>query len=313
MILVPKYRDIIVPVRAQSELRGFYKIEAVKTDGRRRLLADWFPNIITNGGADQLGSNSPQGPLSTCAVGSGNLAPAVTQTSLQTLVASTTTLTGGATRSASGSSPYFGQTTTQYNFPQGTATGNLSEVGVGAGTTALFSRALILDGGGVPTTITVLSTEALYVTYQLRQYAPLADVVSSVTIAGVVYNYTLRAANAINSTWGYVNCDGGDFGPSGAFYAVSNGVLGAITAQPTGSLFAGDSFSMVAYSPGSFTRSGTVTWGITAGNAPGGVTAAFVGFGSRGQYQVGFATAIPKDSSKTLTLSFSHSWVINSP
>lgn len=313
---LPKHRDIIVPVHARAGVRGWYKIEAMKSDGRRRLLADWFPNLITTLGANLLGNNSP---LTLCCVGSGNTAPALGNTALQALVASTTTVNAGfPIFSAQAAPPYFGSTVTQYNFPAGTATGNLSEVGVGSAATSLFSRALILDGGGLPTTITVLASEALYVTYQLNQYVPTADVTGTVTIAGVVYNYTLRAAQStLAAGWAYQNGDAsGIANPVKAGSPVFNGAIGPVTGQPAGANSLPDSIANNAYSVGSFTLSGTATWGLTAGNVAGGVTAALVAFGtsaSRGRYQVGFATPIPKDASHVLTLSFSTSWVINSP
>lgn len=311
---LPKHRDIIVPLRASTGVSGFYKIEAVKPDGRRRLLADWFPNLITTLGANLLGNSTP---LGICCVGSGNTPPALGDTALQALVATDTNVIS-TTFSAQSAPPYFGSTVTQYNFAAGTATGNLSEVGVGFAATSLFSRALILDGGGNPTTITVLANEALFVTYQLNQFVPTADVTGTVTIAGVNYNYTLRAADATSAAWAYRNGEAGGIS-SVPSPAVSNGAIGAVTGNITGTLSAPSGVVNNAYSNGSFTLSGTATWGLSQGNLAGGVTAASVefgtnsNFGSRGHYQVGFSAPIPKDGSHVLTLSFSTSWVINSP
>lgn len=310
MILIPKYRDIIVPVQTRPGVRGWYKIEALQPDGRKRLLADWFPNLITTLGADLLGTDTP---LTFCAVGSGNRAPALTDTTLQTLVASTSTHgPAGVVQSAQSSAPFFGSTTTQYSFAAGTATGNLSEVGVGSAAGSLFSRALILDGTGTPTTLTVLANEALFVTYQLNQYVPTADVTGNVTIAGVVYAYTLRASLASSIQWAYTNGDRGGLLNAVVF----SGPIGAVTGQPSGTNATDDSINNNAYVAGSSTLSGTATWGINSGNV-GGVAAVTARFGSnvgsRGVYQVGFTPSIPKDSSHVLTLSFSTSWVINSP
>lgn len=315
MILIPKYRDLIIPVETKTRLQGRYKIEAVGQDGRRRMLADWFPNLITDLGADMLGAAFGN-PLTYCAVGSGNATPLPTDTALQAVVGSTTA-TISSSRTAQASPPYFGTLTKIYNFPAGTATGNLSEVGVGdtAGGISLFSRALILDGSLNPTTITVLSTEALYVTYQLNQYVPTADVTGTVNIGGIDYGYTFRASNATSAgNWAFFQ--GGD--PPGISAAgIYNGVIGAITAGgPSGTSAGADSNINDAYSTGSHTLTGTSTWNIATGNF-GGVTAAAVNFGtsaiSRGSYQVGFDATIPKDSSHVLTLSFRNSWVVNTP
>lgn len=312
MILIPKYREIIVPMRIPIGIRGFYKIEAVdKFSGKRRVLADWFPNLITTLGGNLLGNI--QAYLGTCAVGAGNTAPALGDTALQSLVASTVT-TNFNNRAAQSAPPYFGSTTIQYNFAAGVATGNLSEVGVGLNTTNLFSRALILDGGGSPTTITVLSSEALYVTYQLNQYVPTADVTGTVTIASVVYNYTLRGANATQAaSWALASTDAGGLQTATVF----DGAIGAVTSSPSGSQSNATSYSNNSYSSGSFTASGTATWGLSVGNFGGGISAALVYFGtnsfSRGNFQNSFSPSIPKDSSHVLTLSYSETWTINNP
>jgi hypothetical protein len=312
MILIPKYKDLIVDVSLKRPMfRGHFKLEAVGLDGRVRLLAE-FDNLITTNGANLLGNGNP---LSWCLVGSGNNPPTLADTALQTFVASTNT-TNFTTQTAQSSSPYFGTTTIQYAFPIGGATGNLAEVGVGQSNTngQLFSRALILDSGGSPTTITVLSSEALYVTYQLNQYVPLADVTGSVTVSGVSYAYTLRASRATGTQWCYSNGDAG--GVSSA--SLYNGTIGAITSSPSGTSAFQSSSSNNSYSTGSFTLSGNATWNLTVGNFGGsGVTAVEVIFGTarnqRGSYQIGLTPGIPKDASHVLTLNFSTSWAINTP
>jgi hypothetical protein len=309
MILLRK-RDLIVPVRSVQRVRGRFKLEAVNQgDGRRRVLADWFPNLITNGGLDDWASGNDNWLLY-CAVGSGNRAPADTDTALQTLVGSTSSTVSTSTGTQA-TAPYYGWTTYQYNFPAGTATGNLSEIGVGKATTALFSRALILDGTGAPTTITVLSNEALYATYQIQQYVPTADVVGNVTIAGVVYSYTVRAGNATEQYWEPQTSDA----PVPVAAVVSNGAIGPITGNISGTSTAGGAtYSSSAYTPGSYVQDSTITFGLTAGNVTGGITAMSVQFGSafgngnKGWFQYGFGTAIPKDGSHVLTLSVSNSW-----
>jgi hypothetical protein len=313
MILIPKYRDVIADAKApRVGLRGWYKLEAVGLDGRKRLLAE-FPNLITTNGANMLGTGA--GWDSYCSVGSGNNPPALTDTALQTLVATTSSTNFVNHTNTTSSPPYFGNYTVQYAFAIGAAAGNLSEVGIGSASngTSLFSRALILDGGGNPTTITVLSSEALYVTYSINQYVPLTDVTGSVVIAGVTYNYTIRAANATSSAWSIYGGDAGGI----ELYTSYNGSIGAITSSPSGTSGSYSSIANNSYSTGSFTLSGAVTIGLTQSNLSGGISACYVVFGTsrgcRGQYQIGLSPAIPKDSSHVLTLNFSTSWTINSP
>jgi hypothetical protein len=312
MIFLPK-RELIVPMHLKTGIRGMYKIEAVNvTDGRRRVLADWFPNLITTNGGNLLGSGG--NALTYCSVGTGNTPPALTDVQLVSLVATTSTL-NSFTRGNSGSSPYYGTTNVQFNFAAGTATGNLSEVGVGSASngTSLFSRALILDGGGNPTTITVLNTEALYVTYQLNQYVPLVDGSGSFVINGTTYNYTVRGANATSNAWAYQTGDSAGLSSVTAY----NGSIGTITGSPSGTSSGESSHVNNAYSTGSFQNTGVSTFGLTQGNLAGGISALLANFGasfsSRGQFQFGLTPAIAKDSSHNLTLNFTASWVINSP
>lgn len=292
-------------------LRGFYKIEAVRPDGSKRLLADWFPNLVTDNGLNLIGATA--GWLAWCSVGSGSTAPATTDTGLTTYVGSTSTKLV-TSRAAAASAPYYGTTTITYQFAAGVATGNLSEVGVGiaSGGLDLFSHALILDGSGNPTTITVLSTEALDVTYQLQLYASSADVIGSVTINGVAYAYTWRASNVTNSNEWAVYFQGDQGGL--ILQQSGTGTIGAVTTSPafTSQVGGATSVTYSTYGTGNFYIDTTFTFGLSQGNATGGLNAFFFNGGaayqSLGAFQCGLATAIPKDSSHTLTLTFRHSW-----
>lgn len=303
-------------VHIPTALRGRYKIEAVGLFGNRRLLADWFDNLITNTGLDSLAVTGDQ--FGTCCVGSGNTAPANTNTALASLVASTVTIQS-SNNSNSGSSPYFGTMTRVYRFAIGVATGNLSEVGVGNTSTTLFSRALILDGVGSPTTITVLSTEALDVTYQVQYYAPLADVTGTITINAVSYAYVMRAALASSGSWS--GRQASTFGPSydqvGLSQVVAyNGSIGTITGQPTGASASVDNstanMSYPAYVNGNLYQDTIVSWGLTDGNVAGGISAMRLNYGRQhgtmGVFQMSFTPVLPKDASHTMTLTFRQSW-----
>lgn len=316
MIIVPKVREIELPTR-RAALRGFYKIEAGDAHGPKRLLADWFPNLITTNGRDLWGSHKNgqgfgSGPAVYCSVGTGNNAPALTDTALQTLLATTGTNISRTNPGNSTTAPYYGASLVQYKFNQGAAAGNLSEVGVGSASngTSLFSRALILDGGGSPTTITVLSNEYLYVSYQLNSYNPTTDVTGNVTIGGVSYAYVLRAEKAGASDWNSdVTNDAGQLFSGLAF----NGSIGTILTSPSGTNSNADTITSNAYSAGSYQQTGSLQWGLSAGNLSGGISAVDMRWVGVANYQCSFSPAIPKDSSHILVLNFSHSWVNNSP
>lgn len=329
MILLPKYRDLIIPTRAPVvRMRGRYKLEIMKPDGRIRQTIE-FPNLITNNGLDILSGSVGSGNWSVaCAVGSGNTAPAVTDTALVSLVATTSTQ-ASQSNTIQSTSPYFSTAVTTWQFAQGAAAGNLSEVGVGPSSTSLFSRALILDSGGVPTTITVLSNEFLNVTYTLENIVPTADVTGTITLAGVNYSYTIRASRATNSSvnpgWGISQYQGGnitshDFHIGQGYAFLGTSTIGAVTGNPTGTQTGGGTRGTGTYSIGSYNLTDSWTWGINDGNLTGGIGAMEIQWGNRsivgtgnnaggrGIYQIGFSPAIPKDNTKQLTLNFNIAW-----
>ena len=144
----------------------FSKIVARKRDGSERVLSYGFDNLILDSGLDNAAVESV---LQGCAVGNGTSQPEESQSSLDSLVAFQTTTGIGDSSSIfdEENDVYGGVNTREYTFSEGDAEGNLSEIGVGWSSSALFSRELIRDENGDPTTITVLADEELVVTYQL--------------------------------------------------------------------------------------------------------------------------------------------------
>jgi len=154
---------------------------------------DWIENIITDLGLNTWGGGFS---LTYCHIGTGTSTPATTDTALQSFSASTSS-TGSSTGNL-GTPTYVGYRTWSYRFNVGVLNGNYSEVGVGSSNTTgnLFSRALIVDGGGSPTTITIISTEYLDVYYQLQVVPPLTDATSTITVTGLgSIDVTRRALN----------------------------------------------------------------------------------------------------------------------
>lgn len=89
--------------------------------------------------------------------------------------------------------------------------------------------------------------------------------------------------------------------------------LGALTAGPTGtpSGLNTNTGSAAGYISGSFYRDLTVTFSPTQGNATGGIGALNVNFDANSSAQTvqySFSTPIPKDNTKTLSLTFRISW-----
>lgn len=286
-----------------NKLAGFFKFQATNAEtGQSRVLADWFPNLITDQGLNQIGIGVQ---IDRCVVGSSSTPPSFTDSSLASFVAATTNNIGNSTIMAS-SPPYYGANRRTYRFAMGAAAGNLSEVGMGWANNQLFSRALILDSGGNPTTITVLENEFLDVTYELRLYAPDTDEVGQFTLDGNLYDYTLRAARVTDPQyWGMFNGS-----QAAIFYDYGatcySGDIGVVTSSPSGishSALPGH----FGYSNGSLTRSATASWGLTEANFGTGVRSLLLR-GYMGSYQIRFTPVIPKDATRTLRLDFATSW-----
>ena len=295
----------MITMQHETQCAGWFKIEAIRPDGTRRVLADWFPNLILDGGLDRMGANDDY--LSWCQVGSGSTAPIATQTALVNRIAGTNTIQANVA-GAQSSAPYYGWTRRTYRFAAGVAAGNLSEVGVGWATTgSLFSRALILDGGGSPTTITVLSDEVLDVTYELRRYPGTVDLTGTVVLDGVTHNWVSRAAGVTSSEmWGGLSAMALDW--ARAF----NGNIGAVTAGTPSGTSGALSVTPLAYSSGSYTRAVTVSAGLNDSNLSGGIRSILIYPSSSnagvGSYQIQFNPAIPKDNTKVLSLTIQHTW-----
>lgn len=279
-----------------------FKTTNIKT-GVEKVIAE-FPNLILNAGLERMGSGTY---LDFCRVGNGSSPPTVEQTLLDSIVASTNTEQAN-TIGAQTSAPYYGWRRKTFRFAAGTATGNLSEVGVGWGTTGqLFSRALILDNNGTPTTINVLAEEVLDVVYELRIYPPLEDVVIPVLDLGLsTHTVTIRAASVTEAnSWGFSL--GARVILTTAFQpSVFNGGIGAITGSPSGAAN-GVTVLTNTYSANSLVATGELSAGLNQGNLSGGITAARI-YTSLGSFQIGFSPAIPKDSTRVLRINISVSW-----
>lgn len=316
-ILVPRHKDLYsgVPL-GKVGLSGHFRLITHSKRYGSRVRAD-FDNLILDQGLDRCA----QGVwFNACQVGTGSTSPSVSQTGLATYLAGTTGKASADQNSYVAGSPPYTQLIQTYQFGTGVATGNISEVGVGWSSSGnnLFSRALILDGEGDPTTITVLSDEILDVEYTLRVYPPTGDVTGTIELGGDDYDYVLRSMGigqyiywSVGSL--IVNAIAGSTGTGAAVAYPSTSVIGDIYAVPSGSFSNATSQTPETYVPGTYTRGKAVQWG-TAANPSGGVGVAAFGMGSgagdgMGAWcKIGFTPAIAKNSSKILTLEPRITW-----
>lgn len=297
----------------QIGLTGHFLLEAVNAEtGERRFLAE-FDNLITNGGLERLGTAGSDYVVRYVQVGTGSTAPANTDSALATWLAGTNR-SFGYTFSYGGNPTYHTEVTYTWEFDQGAAAGNLSEIGVGwASSGSLFSRALIVDGSNNPTTITVQAIEFLTVTYKLRMYPPTADVTGTITLDSVDYDYIIRPAGAGGANWAYQGMWGYGSGSNYFGYAYT-GDIGAMTATPSGTVSGVHGATLAAYSAGSYKRTLTLAPGINDWNLAGGIRSVLFpltgGASTHLQmhWQCQFDPKIPKDNTKELSLTFDVSW-----
>lgn len=288
----------------QFKLAGRYKLTAVDAiTGVSRELAE-FDNLITDWGLNRLGTG---GIGDGCYVGSGSTAPANGNTSLVALVASNTTYSQNTGNS--GAAPYYAWCRRSWRFGQGVAAGNISEVGVGPASNTLFSRALVKDSNGNPTTITVLSTEFLDVSYELRIFAPTSDVTFNANIAGAARACVLRAANVSN--WSAATVAASGFRIDQVYgQTAADGDIGTVTQTPGGTGSQTGNVSRDSYSNNSYKATGSINWGLNDANFAGGIKSIYFGAADYQQiaFQCSFTPPIAKTSDKTLSLNVEVSW-----
>lgn len=305
---------------------GYYKAELIRGG---KVIGTWEgENLITNAGLDAIvpfSGTSVLSMLSHMAVGTNSTAPANTDTALGAEISPSSSNRTNANGSiadvtGAGASNAYLYLRRVRLFTETQGNGNLTELGWFTASTGgtMFSRMLFKDGGGTPTTITKTSSDQLRVTYEYRIYPP-ADIVSTVTISAVSYDYRMRAVTLItNGGWPVVNTGTGAMGgniteatcgaqesntaPS-ATTDVSPGYNGTNTART--------SFTAASYTNGTFLRDATIVWDPGIANFATGIGAILLSLSSNGRaaFWLGFTTTkLPKDNTKRLTLNVRYTW-----
>ena len=287
-------------------VKGQYRV--VVNSGEREHI---IPNLITDFGMNSLHNTNPATSIFRCSLGSGSTPPSFTDTLLETQIATSTTKVS-TTYSNSGEAPWWQKVSVAFSFPPSTAL-SIRELGVFTSGGSLFSRALVVDQFGNPTTITVLPTEELVVYYELFKLIPSMDVVEDYTysdgITNSTYQYTARSANA-NTTntsgYWYPTTPLASFTKATAF---NTQVLGAVTGRPLGASFQDGAITWDSYVAGSFTRTGVATFGPSVANFAEGIgCVALGGVNEAWGFQLGFSNSLLKTSNKKLTIPFRVTW-----
>jgi hypothetical protein len=310
------------------KLGGQFRLVISKDAECKQVVKDtgFFDNLITNTGMNRIGTvttNSNTGISSfqtLCGrfvVGSGSAEPQFTDTALQNPVAFASSSVVLDNESSNYERGWY-EITVRHQFGQGQAAGNLSEIGIQHTSTSgpLWSRALILDGEGNPTTITVLPDDFLTCYYTLRIMIPKEDAVFNINVDygedGIVPTIvTGRPLNADNATaangWGLQTAATSTTGNASLqFYT---GGLAAPTANsPLGSPIGNSTFtfSIVPYVHDSFERYVTRTNGLNEHNSQQLRTARVNAL--MGCWQIEFDPPLQKDNTQTMQVTFGYSW-----
>lgn len=310
-----------------NKIGGEYQLVVTRPDGTMRSTG-WFNNIITNTGFDRMMASQNTMTIGYASVGSGTSTPIGTQTALDNKIGATSAVWSALAGASAGSPTYAASHTFTCVFTQGSVIGNITEVGVGwlsSGVGSLFSRALILDGVGAPTTLSLTAVDQLTVYYRVTVTPTVTDTTGTVTISGTPVNYTIRLGNA-GSFSGFSSYSPGNgqsgafsgnylFPPYGNIYTYGGTVsLPALTASnmtATTSLYEQPTLATAAYVPGTFYTDNTWTWGPTKANHTGGSLSGITlvwGLNGHVFYHILFATPILKTNTKTFTLNTRLAW-----
>ena len=296
-------------MKLNAGVSGRYKLVTRKVHDLDNAVGELeFDNLITDIGLERWATN-PIGAK--CFIGSGNAPPTVNDTALGAQLAASTATQSLQNWKAYSAAERWTEATICYRFQPGVTLNSIAEVGVGWDG-GLWSRALIRDVNGNPTTIQLLSDEVLDVYYTLRIQFP-ADVTGSIVLDGVTYDWVLRPADLATWPESYGYYFYGAFATGG----VAKASTSSITQPNTSPGWNGGSSAttVAAYVPGSLKR--TMTFRFDLNDANINIKSVIVQLGSGypptmswqlGFYQDGQSVGVPKVSSKRLTLTFDFAW-----
>ena len=304
-------------------IREEFDVALVKCDSEGnpieepRVVLKNCPNLITDTGMNLIGSTGFDSFRAFVQVGTGNTAPSNSNTSLVNRIAGVAGVFQGVTWDAT--NPKTAVFTIIYTFAAGAATGNLAELGLSVTTSGtLNTRALFVDGGGSPITVTVLSDEQLVLTYRIFVVPNETDSVLNTTQKGTPYTLTLRPSDLSVAFADSNNFTGQRLGAiittgSGAgdlvVYSGASSDIGTTIQSPTGtatSIVSGTTPAYGTYTSGDFYRDDTLHLPLSVGNISTVGAYRFEGYPFRTQLSV--SPRVTKTSLDTMTFTIRTAW-----
>lgn len=249
------------------EMQGLYRYEvADKETGEIKKEIPWVENLITNRGLDELGLLSGVARMNAyCIVGSNSTTPAFTD-EVTTEVGYTSGTQFAIDHVSDTNERYYKSNVYKYVINPSTNI-NISDLGLSSGAKNLSNqfylstRALIKDQFGVPTTLSLLSTEVLNIYYEIRIYAPkLSEAITTQVVGldndGTIenYNLTIQPYNLYSSTW-VNNFSNIFYNPRVFIYSASSTNNTTFTTSPSGTVSTGvTSTNIHPYVQGTYQR-----------------------------------------------------------
>lgn len=253
-------------------IAGEVRCVVTKADGTVKTDTGYQKNLILNQGLDFFGGGKGTAINASCAIGSGNSAPAITQTVLDAFITlvSGTDVTSSYAYTNTGDGMYRMWEQQKYRFT-GLNNVNISEVGlISTGTNStnnyLTTRALIKDSSGTPTSISVLTGETLDIYYKIHKVIDVSDKSFVINVldgngGSVPYNIIIRSASVGSNLSNNVSSALGTL----SYPIVSASDLSNITSSPSGAT-GGLSSVLSEYTPSSYTRGLTLTMSLNESN-----------------------------------------------
>lgn len=301
-------------------IAGEVRCVITKTDGTTKIDTGYQKNLILNQGLDFFGGNHGRYINASCAIGSGNSTPAITQTKLDAFLAlaSGSDTTSDYSYVDEGDGLYKMWEQKKYRFT-GLDDVNISELGlVSQGSTSenyfLTTRVLIKDSSGTPTSIGLKLGETLDIYYKIHKVIDTTDksfVINMLNGNGdtLPYNVTVRPAFVGNSSW---NVSGvfNDPGNQGGTEAGSSR-LSPITTTPSNGSYMSSTWYPLTYQAGSNKRVVELRYGLDNANRNIRTVTANMFYFYRFQVEFGSVaddSPIPKTNKDTLTIPLEFSW-----
>ena len=301
-------------------IAGEIRCVVTNADGTVKTDTGFHKNLILNQGLEFFGGSKGGNINSSCAIGSGNSIPAITQTKLDAFIvtANGSDITSSYSYEDKGDNLYRIWEQKKYRFT-GLNNVNISEVGlVSTGSIStdyyLTTRALIKDSIGAPTSISVKTGETLDIYYKIHKVIDISDKSYVINVldgngGAVPYNVVVRPNSVGNSDW--ANNVSAAISNTGNTWLSPN-ELGNISGAPSGGTTA-VTYTLASYITNSYIRLATISVGLSSANF--GIRTAFrfaqneVFF----PFQIRFGrvsddAALTKTANDTLTIPLEFSW-----